>query len=88
MNRQSDAAPTFKEQVKAHFVVAPVFTTVSCISSLVMAGGALIDPFGLATRVGMGVTLICAMVMLCLRPSIEAQMHKLAVQRTEQSHTH
>lgn len=69
-----------KEQVRAHFVVAPILTTISCVSVLVMAGGAMIDPFGLVVRVGMGVTLICAMGMLALRPSIEAQMHKLSPQ--------
>lgn len=87
MNRQSDAAPSLKEQVRAHFVVAPIFTTISCVSVLVMVGGTLIDPFGLVAKVGMGVTLICAMGMLVLRPSIEAQMHELAAQRTKQSRT-
>lgn len=87
MNRPSKAAPTLKEQVRAHFDVAPIITTISCVSVLGMVGGALIDPFGLAAKVGMGVTLICAMCMLALRPSIEAQMDKLAAQRTNQSHT-
>lgn len=87
MNRPSEAAPTLKEQVRAHFDVAPIITTISCVSVLGMVGGALIDPLGLVAKVGMGVTLICAMAMLALRPSIKAQMVKLAAQRTNQSHT-
>ncbi|MEZ1438225.1 hypothetical protein QVM41_18320 [Pseudomonas shirazica] len=87
MSRQSEADPTLKEQLKAHFVVAPIFTTVSCVSMLMMAGGVLIEPFGLLARVGMGVTLICAMGLLGLRPSIEAQMHQLAAKRPTKSHT-
>ncbi|MBA6105268.1 hypothetical protein [Pseudomonas monteilii] len=85
--RKSEADPSLKEQVRAHFMVAPIFTTISCVSVLLMAGGTLIDPFGLVAKIGMGVTLICAMGMVGLRPSIEGQMHKLVAQRTKQSHT-
>lgn len=86
MNRESEAEPSLKEQVKAHFLVAPVLMSVSCVSTLLMVGGSLIEPFGLIARGGMGVTLFCAMGMLGLRPSIEAQMYKLAAQRTKQRH--